>query len=140
MLFRSADQNRKSRYAPVVVGWNKLLGAFGLRKGKMEFVANDPENPHINYTRNPVAGVSELERLMKHLKTRLGRVVDPVLVIQGSDDPVVHPASGEALYSWVGSAGKELVQISADRHGILRGEASDEVNRKVLAFLKKVMR
>lgn len=133
-------QNRKSRYAPVVVGWNKLLGAFGLRKGKMEFVANDPENPHINYTRNPVAGVSELERLMKHLKTRLGRVVDPVLVIQGSDDPVVHPASGEALYSWVGSAGKELVQISADRHGILRGEASDEVNRKVLAFLKKVMR
>ncbi len=133
-------QNRKARYAPLIVGWNKLLTSFRVRKGKMEFVVNDPENPHINYTRNPVSGVLELERLMKHVKSRLPQITGPVLVIQGSDDPVVSPISGEDIYARLGSASKELVQISADRHGILRGIVAEEVNQSILAFLKKVMK
>ena len=117
-----------------------MLTSFRVRKGKMEFVVNDPENPHINYTRNPVSGVLELERLMKHVKSRLPQITGPVLVIQGSDDPVVSPISGEDIYARLGSASKELVQISADRHGILRGIVAEEVNQSILAFLKKVMK
>jgi len=40
-----------------VVGWNKFLSVLRINRGKKEFVVNDPENPHINYNRNPVRGV-----------------------------------------------------------------------------------
>lgn len=131
-------QDSSAKYSPVVVGWNKLLSVLHMRRGKKEFVVNDPENPHINYSRNPVRGVYELERLMKYVKSRLPEVQAPVLVIQGSDDPVVNPVSGTELFSRLGSANKQLIRISADHHGILRGKASDEVKEKVLIFLKSV--
>ncbi len=131
-------QNTSARYSPLIVGWNKLLGALRVQKGKMEYIANDPENPHINYTRNPVSGVNELEKLMKRVKARLPEIHIPALVIQGSADPVVNPASGEDIYSRLGSPNKQLVQIAANHHGILRGVESGDVQEKVLAFLRKV--
>jgi len=84
--------------------------------------------------------VSELDRLMKYVKLRLPDVKGPVLVIQGSADPVVNPASGMDIYTRLGSADKQLVQISADHHGILRGQESNEVKEKVLLFLKSVLK
>jgi esterase/lipase len=104
----------------------------------MEFVSNDPENPTINYLRNPVRGVYELEKLMKVVKSRLIGVKEPALVIQGSDDPVVNPVSGLEIFSNLGSEHKKLVQINADHHGILRGKESDQVKAKVLEFVKEV--
>ncbi len=133
-------QDSSAKYTPFVVGWNKFLSALRINRGKMEFVVNEPENPHINYHRNPVHGVYELDRLMKYVKLRLPDVKGPVLVIQGSADPVVNPESGMDIYSRLGSADKQLVQISADHHGILRGQESDEVNQKVLLFLKSVLK
>ena len=132
-------QNSSSKFSPMIVAWNKFLCALKAQKGKMEFVQNDPENPHINYTRNPVHGVYELERLMRYVKTRLADVRGAVLIIQGSDDPVVNPVSGMDIFSRLGSAEKQLVQISANHHGILRGREADKVKERVLAFLKSVM-
>ena len=131
-------QNGSARYTPLLVGWNKLLSALGVKRGRMEYVSNAPENPHINYSRNPVCGVHELERLMKYVLTRLGDVQCPVLVVQGSADPVVKPRSGMDIFSRLGAAGKQLVQVAADHHGILRGEASVQVRETVLRFLQKV--
>ncbi len=101
----------------------------------MEFVDNDPENPHINYFRNPVSGVSQLEKLMNTVEGKLKNIVDPVLVIQGKNDPVVNPASGRDIYKKVGSRKKKYNAINADHHGILRGEEAGEVTTKVLDFL-----
>jgi esterase/lipase/1-acyl-sn-glycerol-3-phosphate acyltransferase len=131
-------QDSSAKYSPLVVGWNKILSVLGMKRGKMEYVVNEPENPQINYLRNPVRGVYELERLMRYVKSRLADVNCPVLVIQGSADPVVNPVSGADIFSRLGTPDKQLVQISADRHGILRGDASDEVKEKVLMFLKRV--
>ncbi len=131
-------QDSSAKYSPLIVGWNKFLSVLRAKQGKMEFVVNQPENPHINYGRNPVRGVYELERLMKHVKSRLPDVKCPVLVIQGSADPVVNPVSGAEIFSRLGTADKQLVPISADHHGILRGDASEEVKEKVLLFLKRV--
>lgn len=131
-------QNTSARYTPFVVGWNRLMSALRIRRARLEYVENRPENPHINYTRNPVSGVYELDRLMKYVKSRLTGINDPVLVIQGSDDPVVNPISGAELFSLLGSADKQLVQVTAGHHGILRGDVSEDVNEKVLAFLKSV--
>ncbi len=131
-------QDASARYTPLVVGWNKFLSILGVKRGKMEYVSNAPENPHINYHRNPVHGVYEMERLMKVVRSRLGDVQCPVLVIQGSGDPVVKPISGMDIFSRLGTADKQLAQVAADHHGILRGEASGQVNEKVLLFLNHV--
>jgi esterase/lipase/1-acyl-sn-glycerol-3-phosphate acyltransferase len=133
-------QDSSAKYSPLIVGWNKFLSVLRMKRGKKEFMVNAPENPQINYSRNPVHGVYELERLMKYVISRLSDVKGPVLVIQGSDDPVVNPVSGMDIFTRLGSVDKQLAQISADHHGILRGQASDEVKEKVLAFLKNVLK
>jgi esterase/lipase/1-acyl-sn-glycerol-3-phosphate acyltransferase len=131
-------QNSSSKLSLIVVVWNKFLSKINANRGKMEFVSNDPENPNINYSRNPVRGVYEVEKLMKVVKGRLADIKEPTLVMQGSDDPVVNPVSGLEIFSKLGSEKKELVHISADHHGILRGKESDQVKTKVLEFLKEV--
>jgi esterase/lipase/1-acyl-sn-glycerol-3-phosphate acyltransferase len=131
-------QSSSSKFSPIIIVWNKFLSIINASRGKMEFVSNDPENPTINYSRNPVRGVYELEKLMKVVKGRLADIKEPTLVMQGSDDPVVNPVSGLEIFSKLGSEKKELVHISADHHGILRGKESDQVKTKVLEFLKEI--
>ncbi len=126
-----------SHFASVVVGWNHFLEKVHIHRGKMEYVTNQPQNPHINYFRNPVQGVNELEKLMKHVEGRLGDLTAPVLVIQGSNDPVVNPQSGPEIFQKLGSNNKKLCKISADKHVIVRGEYSSEVFKEVKKFLKQ---
>jgi esterase/lipase/1-acyl-sn-glycerol-3-phosphate acyltransferase len=133
-------QGSSSKFSPVVVFWNKCLSRINISRGKKEYVANNSENPDINYCRNPVSCVYELEKLMRHVKSRLADVLDPTLVIQGSADPVVDPVSGLEIFSGLGSVKKDLVSIAADHHGILRGMEADEVNGNVLMFLENIRR
>ena len=131
-------QNISSRLSSAVVMWNKFLTTIRVNKGKMEFVTNTPENQHINYFRNPVAGVSELGKLMKVVEDRLHPCPDPALIMQGSDDPVVNPVSGLEIFDRLGTERKQLFRIFAKHHGIIRGRESEEVKARVLEFLKKV--
>lgn len=128
-------QHISSKFASVIVAWNTVLTKFHLQKGKMEFVANDPQNRHINYFRNPVSGVSQLEKLMHVVEKRLKDISDPVLVVQATEDPVVNPESGREIYDKIGSGKKSFVSIQAAHHGILWKEEAEEVQRKVLDFL-----
>jgi esterase/lipase len=125
-----------SKFAPIVVAWNTLLTKVNMDKWKMEFVKNDPEFPQINYVRNPVSGGYELEKLMRVVESRLQNVTDPALIIQASGDPVVDPVSGQEIFDKLGAKEKHFSRIMADHHGILRGKEADEVNAKVLEFLK----
>ena len=96
---------------------------------------NEPENPHINYFRNPISGVKELMELMEQLSLRLDRIKVPTLLIQSSGDPVVHPEGSKELYENLGSEDKELVMFNSDRHGILRGELSQRLFSRIAEFL-----
>jgi len=127
-----------SRFAPVIVAWNKLLTKIKIDKWKMEFVENDPEYPQINYLRNPVSGGYELDKLMRFVENRLGKMTDPTLIIHASGDPVVDPVSGEEIFKKLGTKEKQLIRVYANHHGILRGKEADEVNAMVLTFLKKL--
>jgi esterase/lipase len=104
----------------------------------MEFVENRPENPHINYTRNPVSGVREIERLMDDLEPRLSGIEIPALVVQSSNDPVVDPRGSEKIFKRLGSRDKKYVLFSINRHGILLGEDSEKVHRVVCDFLRQL--
>jgi esterase/lipase len=127
-----------SKFASIVVAWNKLLSKINMNKGKMEFVENVPENPEINYLRNPVSGGNELEKLMKQVENQLKNVNEPVLIIQASDDPVVNSVSAQEIFEKLGTKDKQLLRIYANHHGILRGGEADKVNAMVLMFLEKV--
>jgi len=54
-------------YKSPVDAWNRFMDATGYAAAKMPFVENHPENPHINYLRNPISGVCEIERFMSRL-------------------------------------------------------------------------
>lgn len=103
-----------------------------------EFVENKPEHPHINYFRNPVSGVRELERLMEKVKTRLNHITVPALVIQGNNDPIVKPEGSKKIYEELGSTDKSYRVFDFERHGILMGDGSAEVHQVIGEFINKV--
>ncbi len=132
-------QNIASHLSSAVVAWNTLLKKIHLRAGRMEFMPNNPENPQINYLRNPVHGVLELERLMKFTEESLGDIEVPALVIQGSEDPVVNPVSAKEIFELIGTGRKEYYSVYSTRHGIIRGPESVTVKEKVLHFMQEVI-
>jgi esterase/lipase/1-acyl-sn-glycerol-3-phosphate acyltransferase len=127
-----------SRFAPVVDTWNKIMGRVHLDDAKREFVENQPENPHINYFRNPISGVRELERLMAHLEPKLTAVEAPALVVQSNGDPVVNPNGSMRVFELLGSVDKRYEVFSFQRHGILLGEGSHQVHRVIGDFIDRL--
>jgi esterase/lipase/1-acyl-sn-glycerol-3-phosphate acyltransferase len=127
-----------ARFAPAVDMWNRLMERANRAGAKMEFVDNRPENPHINYLRNPVAGVREIERLMDDLEPRLGGIEIPALVVQSSADPVVDPRGSEKIFRMLGARDKKYVVFNINRHGILIGEDAEKVYRIVCDFLQQL--
>jgi esterase/lipase/1-acyl-sn-glycerol-3-phosphate acyltransferase len=124
-----------ARFAPAVDMWNRLVGRALHSAPKMEFVENRPENPHINYQRNPVSGVREIERLMDELEPKLRRISSPALVIHSDQDPVVDPRGSAKIFEMLGSADKRCTLFSIPRHGILIGPQSEKVYRVIGDFV-----
>jgi len=73
---------------------------------------------------------------MENVSDRLASFTLPVLVIQGSDDPVVDPEGSRRLYEELGSQDKEFAVFRADRHVIIRGEGAERSFSRILAFIQ----
>jgi len=131
--------NIGSKLASTLVLWNSLLERLHVRRGRMEFVTNEPENRHINYFRNPISGIHQLEKCMDDLEEKLKNLAVPTLIIQGSEDPVVNPASAGEIFEKAGTRDKEICRVYSTRHGIINGEGSQKVFRRVEVFLREVM-
>jgi esterase/lipase/1-acyl-sn-glycerol-3-phosphate acyltransferase len=129
-----------SKLAPVVDTWNRIMGKVHLNDARRDFVENQPENPHINYLRNPVAGVRELERLMHYLEPRLPEIQVPALVVQSNEDPVVNPSGSVRVFDLLGSKDKEYVVFNFKRHGILLGEGAQRVYQTIGDFIDQLVR
>jgi len=124
-----------ARLAPSVVRVNALLRKLHWPRPQWEYVANDPENKHINYTLNPVSGVAELAGAMNAMVHVLPDITAPTLILHGSGDPVVNPNSGQAIFDKVGTPYKELDVVYRDRHGIINGPGSEAIFERVCQFL-----
>ena len=124
-----------SKFAPAVDMWNRIMERTRQVGAKKEFVQNKPENPHINYLRNPISGVVELERLMDDLETKLPGLRIPALVVQSRLDPVVDPRGSKKIFDLIGSQNKEYVLFNFERHGILLGEGSHRVHKAIGEFV-----
>lgn len=127
-----------ARFAPAVDMWNRLMGRARQQGAKKEFVENRPENPHINYLRNPISGVVEVDRLMDELEPRLSDLNVPTLVVQSRGDPVVDPRGSRKIFDRIGSIEKEYLLFNFDRHGILLGEGALKVHKAIGEFIKRL--
>lgn len=127
-------RNYMARFASQLISMNNLLSRFRRGPG-WDFVENQPENKHINYTRNPITGVKQLGDAMKAMEAVLPQIVVPTLIVQSFRDPIVDPSSGPNIYAQVGTREKELTVFDRARHGIVNGEGADEVFDRVERFL-----
>ena len=124
-----------SKFAPAVDMWNRIMDkAYHVGPKKM-FVENKPENPHINYLRNPISGVRELVRLMDDLEPKLPDLKNPALIIQSLRDPVVNPKGSRKIFELIGAHQKEYLLVNMNRHGILLGEGSQRVHKIIGDFV-----
>ena len=131
-------QDMAARFVPAVDVWNRIMKRFRMDEAKKTFVDNNPENPHINYLKNPISGVRELERLMASLEPRLGQIKAPALIIQSREDPVVNPKGTEKIFKLLGSPDKQMVMFNFNRHGILLGEGAERVYRSIGNFVEHI--
>lgn len=130
-------QSFSSRFASSIDTWNRMVMKVGREGAAKEFVQNSPENPHINYKRNPIAGVSALERLMDQLEPKLPRITIPARVIQGSGDPVVDPRGSKKVFERLGAQDKQYIVLNFDRHGIVLGDGAEKVHRHIYRFIRE---
>jgi esterase/lipase/1-acyl-sn-glycerol-3-phosphate acyltransferase len=128
----------KARMVPGINLWNEILDKFHFEKGKFEFIDDQPENPHINYSRNYIHGVNELEKLMAICEENLQNIVVPSLIIQGDNDPVVDPQSGKIIYKKINSAQKLLAEPNFSNHVIINSLGKEEVFELIREFLVKI--
>jgi esterase/lipase/1-acyl-sn-glycerol-3-phosphate acyltransferase len=131
-------QDYSARFVPAMDMWNRLMRKVHSNGARREFIVNQPENPQINYTRNPVAGIHELERLMDHVETRLSEVRVPAVVVQSAADPVVDPRGSRRVFDKLGSAEKKYILFNLSRHGILLGSGCEQVHRVIGNFLDDI--
>ncbi len=126
--------SRTSFLAPAIDFLDNALKYIGLKRSPVQFVKNNPENPHINYFKNPVHGVDQLLELIKVVKGELVKVKVPALIIQGGHDPTVDPESAVEYYNSISSKIKGLVWVDSPYHGIVyRG--GDNKFKKIVDFI-----
>ncbi len=130
-------QDLGSYFVPAIDTWNAMIKTIHLDAIAKEFIENYPENPHINYVRNPIAGIRQLEKLMDHLEPKLKTINKPVLVVQSRKDPVVDPKGTLKLFEGLGSDIKEYYLFDYERHGILIGEGIKRVYKSIENFIKQ---
>ncbi|MDZ4860028.1 MAG: alpha/beta fold hydrolase [Candidatus Hydrogenedentes bacterium] len=129
-------RNYMARFASQIVSMNSLIARLKRGTGWV-YIENNPENKHINYTRNPITGVRELGKAMSAMEGALKDISVPTLIVQGYRDPIVDPTSGQNIFSQIGTHQKELIVIDAARHGIINGEGSVDVYDRIDRFLMR---
>lgn len=128
----------KARMVPGINIWNEMLEKLHIEKGRFEYVDDVPENPHINYSRNYLKGVEQLENLMHLCEKNLSKVTVPTLVIQGDKDTVVNPISGKIIYEKISSKDKILSELDFSNHVIVNGERKEEVFQVIKEFFTQI--
>ncbi len=131
-------QDFSARFIPAIHLWNHLMKKMNLPQAGKQFVNNNPENPHINYFRNPLSAVLEMERLMSALAPRLEKISIPALIIQSFADPVVNYEGAMKIFMRLSSRNKEYLLVNTPRHGIINGEGSERIWKAVERFLERL--
>jgi esterase/lipase len=110
---------RSLAFAPLMHGLNRLSEWVFVQEGIKPFRIGEAEHPEIDYCNMPVRGLVGLRKMVDVLDRRLPEIACPVAIIQGTEDPIVDPASAQFLFDRIGSSKKSLHMVPSQRHGIL---------------------
>lgn len=126
-------QNYAINLLPTVMTLNYVFKRFG-GEG-WDLLDHKPENPHINYQKNPLAGLRQLRSLMEETEKVLPLIKVPVLVIQGSQDNTVNPESANIIFEQLGSEKKYKLFFNRSNHGIINGPNAVEIYSVIKNFI-----
>ena len=93
------------------------------------------------YTRRPVAGVHQINRLLRRLKPQLETIVAPVLALHGEGDEVIDIDSGCQLVERLGSAVKHYRRFGPEVAHVLTAPdcpRGDEILALIGNFLEEL--
>ena len=122
---------------PAISFWNDLVKAFSENIYTKEYIDNFPENPEINYNKHYINSIEQLSLLMNKTKKNLHKIKNPILIIQGKDDPIVNTSSAHEIYDKIGSRYKSLKIIEGSKHVIITGNNTDALFTYILDFIKE---
>lgn len=128
----------KARMVPGINMWNEMLEKFRIEKGRFEYVDDKPENPQINYSRNYIRSVNQLEKLMNACEDNLKKISQKTLLIQANQDPVVNPQSAKMIFEKISAKEKFLVEMNFSNHCIVNGARKEEVFAVIKDFFSKL--
>lgn len=103
------------------------------------YILKKPEKEDINiisYDKSPVKSVYELFRLIKYVKSNLGKIDKPILIMQSYRDRTVDPASANIIYSNIGSKDKSIIYLHKSGHIITCDCEKEQVFEEVYRFIK----
>lgn len=129
-------QDLSKRYPNAKEVWSRLKNMVNINNGKPLFVDHSPEHYDIDYVRNPVNTVREIELLMEHLMPGLDDYTFPVMIFQSENDPVAGQKGSRRIFERIRSHDKRYVLMSFQRHGILLGEGSERVFEMIGDYIR----
>ncbi len=127
----------RAKFASGLHIWNELLEKFKIEKGQLRYVENHSENPDINYSRNYIRGMEQLESLMDICEDNLEKITCPVLIVQSKEDPVIDNKEAKISLEKIKSNVKEFQEIDSLKHVIIRGQGSDKVFEVIRKFVEE---
>ncbi|EDZ62161.1 esterase/lipase-like protein [Sulfurimonas gotlandica GD1] len=126
-----------SYVVPTLHVFNEMISSLN-EKGIVEWVENKSENPNISYSKHPLNSIAQMEKLMTKADSILTQIKDPILVIQGDNDPIVNPKSAQFIYKGVKSKVKKLVLLPRDNHSIILGTGEEEIFESIYHFISRL--
>lgn len=103
------------------------------------YILNKPEKEDVNvisYDKSPVKSVYELFRLIRYVKSNLGKIEKPILIMQSYGDRTVNPASANIIFNNIGSRDKSIIYLHESGHIVTCDCEKEQVFEEVYAFIR----
>jgi carboxylesterase len=130
--------------APVIFppGLSRLLRAMGgrvkfLRKPVRDIQDREARRTHLSYMRSPMDATASVVEFAGLVRSELGSIRVPTLVIHARRDHVVHPVNARIIYSRLGSPYKRFLPLSRGFHIVTIDRDKQRVFTAVSRFILK---
>ncbi len=89
-----------------------------------------------NYSSKPTKSIREtLSFVRRETKPNLQKINTPILIIQATSDPLVHPQSALYIYNHIGSTVKKIYWFSSKVHVITDGRNKENLFGEIYKFI-----
>lgn len=103
---------------------------------KPHYVVSDNYPVGSGYDQYPLAAVSELNKLLKHVRHSLSEVKCPVLIVHARGDKRVLEINAEEIVHRISSPDKRTVYLNHPTHVVTKGEDRERVQEEVARFIR----